>query len=164
MFLGRGGRGGKGPVGAGPGIDAIVFNELGLLGSETVPNDFDRAARGRHDGSLVSDSGGGTSDSCIGREAERGGICGKSVIATSGLAINCSTEADCISCSLTAPPLVAAGEFLELALGVPPLGLSMMAESACNLLAPDGIIPILDLRPGKLHPVRACSSGKTKAG
>ena len=134
MFLGRGGRGGKGPVGAGPGADANVFVELGLLGSETVPNDFDRAARGRHDGSLVSGAGGGTPGSCIGRDAERGGICGKSVIATSGFAISCSTEADCISCSLTAPHLVVAGEFLELALGVPPLGLSMMAESACSLL------------------------------
>lgn len=163
MSLGKGGRGGKGPVGAGPGADANVFVELGLLGSETVPNDFDRAARGRHDGFLASGLGGGTSDSCIGREAERGGICGKSDSATSGFGINCSTEAD-TSCSRTAPPLVAAGEFLELALGVPPLGLSMMAESACNLLAPDGITPILGLRPGKLHPGRTCSSGKTKAG
>lgn len=164
MFLGRGGRGGKGPVGAGPGADANVFVELGLLGSETVPNDFDRAARGRHDGSLMSGLGEGASDSCIGREAERGGICGKSVMATSGFAINCSTEADCTSLSWTAPPLVALGECLELALGVPTLGFSMMAESACNLLALDGISPILGLRPGKLHPVRACSSGNMKAG
>lgn len=163
MFRGRGGKGGRGPVGAGPGADANVFVELGLFGSETVPNDFDRAARGLDDGSLMSGSGAGTSDSFIGREAERGGICGKSVTGTSGFGINCSTEAD-TSCSRTAPPLVAAGEFLELAFGVPPLGLSMMAESACNLLAPDGINPILGLRPGKLHPGRACSSGKTKAG
>lgn len=163
MFLGRGGRGGKGPVGAGPGADENVFVELGLLGSETVPNDFDRAARGRHDGSRVGGSRVGTPASFIGREAERGGICGRSVVTTSGFGINCSTEAD-TSCSRTAPPLVAAGEFLELALGVPPLGLSMIAESACNLLAPDGISPILGLLPGKLHPDRACSSGKTKVG
>jgi hypothetical protein len=62
------------------------------------------------------------------------------------------------------PPLVAAGEFLEPALGVPPFGLSMIAESACNLLAFDGMRPILGLRPGKFHTVRVCSSGKMKAG
>ena len=79
MFLGNGGRGGNGPVGAGPGADANVFVEFGLFGSETVPNDFDRAARGRDDSSLVSGFGGGTSVSCIGREDERGGIGGDDV-------------------------------------------------------------------------------------
>jgi hypothetical protein len=79
MFLGSGGNGGSGPVGAGPGADANVFVELGLFGSETVPNDFERATRGRHDSSLESGFGGGTSVSCIGREDERGGIGGDSV-------------------------------------------------------------------------------------
>jgi hypothetical protein len=81
MFLGSGGNGGKGPVGAGPGAFANVFVELGLLGSETVPSDFDRAARGlpRDDSSLVSGSSGGTSVSCVGREDERGGIGGEAV-------------------------------------------------------------------------------------
>jgi hypothetical protein len=81
MFLGSGGNGGKGPVGAGPGALANVFVELGLFGSETVPNDFDRAARGlpRLDSSLVSGCGGDTSVSCIGREDERGGIGGQAV-------------------------------------------------------------------------------------
>ena len=93
MFLGRGGRGGSGPVGAGPGADANVVVEFGLFGSETVPSDFDRAARGR-DGSLINGFGGGSSLSCIGRDDERGGICGESVRGISGFAINCSTEAD----------------------------------------------------------------------
>jgi hypothetical protein len=79
MFLGSGGRGGKGPVGAGPGAFANVFVELGLFGSETVPNDFDRAARGRFDSSLLIGTGGGTSLSFIGREDERGGIGGDSI-------------------------------------------------------------------------------------
>lgn len=78
--------------------------------------------------------------------------------------MNCSTEADWISRSLTAPPLVGAGEPLEPAFGVSPLGLSMIAESACNLLALDGMRPIVDFLPGKFQPVRVCSSGKIKAG
>lgn len=74
MFLGRGGKGGSGPVGAGPGAAAKVLVLLGLLGSETVPSDFDRAALGR-DGLLVSAfAGGGMSVSCIGLEIDRGGI------------------------------------------------------------------------------------------